>query len=105
MHALNTRKKDMHTRTHSWITYTLAYLLTAVIENTFCYLTMITVKPASKRGKFLLSLEDSERQTQCPTCIYGTLACKCVCVHVRLEQVNMRQQVLCVYVLALLVRT
>ena len=31
----------MHTRTHSWITYTPAYLLAAMIENTFCYLTMM----------------------------------------------------------------
>jgi hypothetical protein len=40
----------MHTRTHSWITYMLASLLAVVIENTFCYLTMIQlIKPASKR--------------------------------------------------------
>jgi len=40
-----------------------------------------------------------------PTCLYATLACKCVCVHVRLERVNMRRLALCVYASAPLVKT
>ena len=41
MHSIpECHHKDMRTRTHSWITYTLAYLLAVVIENTFCYLTI-----------------------------------------------------------------
>jgi hypothetical protein len=74
----------MHTRTHSWIIYTPAYLLAEVIENTFCYLTKMQSRLHQRGGKFPLILEDSEHQTQCPTCLYATLACRCVCVHVRL---------------------
>ena len=42
LHAgIEYQEKDMHTRTHSWITYTHVYLLAVIIENTFCYFTMI----------------------------------------------------------------
>ena len=51
LHAcIEYQEKDMHTRTHSWNTYTLAYLLAAVIENTFCSLTMIQSSLHPRRG-------------------------------------------------------
>jgi hypothetical protein len=75
----------MHTRTHAWITYMLAYLLAAVIENTLCYLTMIQSSLHQKGGKSCSSWKSFKHSAQVAYTQHG------FCVHVRLVRVNMRQ--------------